>query len=101
MTLHTHKVEAQIGRHHLVIESGELAKQAGGAVTVTYGGTVILATAVAARGVDQEKDFFPLTVDYRERTYAAGRIPGGFFKREGRPSEKEILTAICLLQLFT
>ncbi len=93
MTSHTHKVEAQIGRHTLIIESGELAKQAGGAVTVTYGGTVVLATAVAARGVDQGKDFFPLTVDYRERTYAAGRIPGGFFKREGRPSEKEILTA--------
>jgi polyribonucleotide nucleotidyltransferase len=93
MTSHTHKVEAQIGRHTLIIESGELAKQAGGAVTVTYGGTVSLATAVAARGVNHEKDFFPLTVDYRERTYAAGRIPGGFFKREGRPSEKEILTA--------
>lgn len=93
MTPNTHKVEAQIGRHNLIIESGELAKQAGGAVTVTYGGTVILATAVAARGVDREQDFFPLMVDYRERTYAAGRIPGGFFKREGRPSEKEILTA--------
>ncbi len=93
MTSHTHKVEAQIGRHTLIIESGELAKQAGGAVTVTYGGTVVLATAVAERGVNHEKDFFPLTVDYRERTYAAGRIPGGFFKREGRPSEKEILTA--------
>lgn len=93
MTSYTHKIEAQIGRHTLIIESGDLAKQAGGAVTVTYGGTVILATAVAERGVNQEKDFFPLTVDYRERTYAAGRIPGGFFKREGRPSEKEILTA--------
>jgi polyribonucleotide nucleotidyltransferase len=77
----------------LVIETGEIAKQANGAALVRYGETAVLAAATAASTDRDEIDFFPLTVDYRERTYAAGRIPGGFFKREGRPSEKEILTS--------
>jgi polyribonucleotide nucleotidyltransferase len=76
----------------LHIEVGKLAKQADGAAVVRYGETVVLVTAVAAKEVRAEADFFPLTVDYQERTFAAGKIPGGFFKREGRPSEKEILT---------
>jgi polyribonucleotide nucleotidyltransferase len=77
----------------LTIETGRMAKQAHGAVTVRYGDTMILATAVANYDVRDDIDFFPLSVDYREKTYAAGKIPGGFFKREGRPSEKEILSA--------
>ena len=80
------------GEHTVTIETGEIARQAGGAVVVNMGDTVVLATVVAARSAKAGQDFFPLTVDYQEKTYAAGRIPGGFFKREGRPSEKEILT---------
>ncbi len=76
----------------LSIEVGKLAKQADGAALVRYGETVVLVTAVAAKEFRMETDFFPLTVDYQEKTFAAGKIPGGFFKREGRPSEKEILT---------
>ena len=82
----------QYGDHTVTIETGHIARQANGAVTVNMGGTVVLVTAVAKR-LDVPKDFFPLTVNYQERTYAAGRIPGGFFKREGRPSEKETLTS--------
>ncbi len=89
----THKVSALIGNRELIIETGKIAKQADGAVTVQYGGTVVLTTVVAAKKINEEKDYFPLMVDYRERTYAAGKIPGGYFKREGRPSEKEILTS--------
>ena len=80
------------GRHQLTLETGEIARQASGAVMVTMEDTVVLVTAVAARNAKPGQDFFPLTVDYQERTYAAGKIPGGFFRREGRPSEKEILT---------
>ena len=69
-----------------------MAKQADGAALVRYGETVVLVTVVAAKDARAEVDFFPLTVDYQEKTFAAGKIPGGFFKREGRPSEKEILT---------
>ena len=87
------RVSAIVGNRELIIESGHMAKQSDGAVTVQYGGTVVLTTVVAAKKVDEEKDYFPLMVDYRERTYAAGKIPGGYFKREGRPSEKEILTS--------
>jgi len=76
----------------LSIEIGRMAKQADGAALVTYGETVVLVTAVAAKDLKLDTDFFPLTVDYQEKTFAAGKIPGGFFKREGRPSEKEILT---------
>lgn len=88
-----HRVSTNIGGRELIIETGKLAKQSDGAVTVQYGGTVVLTTVVASSAPDEEKDYFPLTVDYRERTYAAGKIPGGYFKREGRPSEKEILTS--------
>src|SRR5258706_10785304 len=86
------KVEIDFHGRPLSIEVGRLAKQADGAALVTYGETVVLVTAVAALDLKLETDFFPLTVDYQEKTYAAGKIPGGFFKREGRPSEKEILT---------
>ncbi|HTD89328.1 MAG TPA: polyribonucleotide nucleotidyltransferase, partial [Burkholderiales bacterium] len=80
------------GRHQLTLETGEIARQASGAVLVTMEETVVLVTAVAQRKAKAGQDFFPLTVDYQEKTYAAGKIPGGFFRREGRPSEKEILT---------
>ena len=80
------------GRHQLTLETGEIARQAGGAVLVTMEETVVLVTVVARRKAKAGQDFFPLTVDYQEKTYAAGKIPGGFFRREGRPSEKEILT---------
>ncbi len=83
----------QWGKHTLTIETGEIARQADGAVMVNMDDTVVLVTVVGKRQADPGKDFFPLTVDYQERTYAAGKIPGGFFKREGRPSEKEILTS--------
>ena len=82
---------AKLGNSTLVIETGRLAGQAGGAVTVRCGDTMILATATMAGTPREGTDFFPLTVDYEERLYAAGRIPGGFFKREGRPTEAAIL----------
>ncbi|NJD34414.1 MAG: polyribonucleotide nucleotidyltransferase [Betaproteobacteria bacterium] len=81
------------GDHTVILETAEIARQAGGAVMVTMNDTVVLATVVGALNAKPGQDFFPLTVDYQERTYAAGRIPGGLFKREGRPSEKEILTS--------
>src|SRR5690242_6050098 len=81
------------GRHTLTIETGEIARQAHGAVIVNLDDTVVLVTVVGRKEVKPDQDFFPLTVDYQERTYAAGKIPGGFFKREGRPSEKETLTS--------
>jgi polyribonucleotide nucleotidyltransferase len=81
------------GRHKLTLEMGEIARQASGAVLVNLEDTVVLVTVVGAKTAVEGKDFLPLTVDYQERTYAAGKIPGGFFKREGRPSEKEILTS--------
>ncbi len=80
------------GAHQVTIETGEIARQAGGAVLVSMEETVVLVTVVAAKSAKPGQDFFPLTVDYQEKVYAAGRIPGGFFKREGRPSEKETLT---------
>ena len=83
----------KIGNENLVIESGKIAKQADAAVTIQFGGTVVLVTATASRKPREGVDFLPLTVDYRENTYAAGKIPGGFFKREGRPNEKEVLTS--------
>lgn len=83
----------EIGNNTLTIETGRLARQADGAVTVRYGDTLVLVTAVASEEAREDLDFFPLSVDYREKTYAAGKIPGGFFKREGRPSEKEILSS--------
>ncbi len=86
-------ISRKLGRNDLIIETGRMAKQADGAVTVQLGGTVVLVTCVCSKEIRQGIDFFPLTVEYQEKTYAAGKIPGGFFKREGRPSEKEILTA--------
>ncbi|MGI9333916.1 MAG: polyribonucleotide nucleotidyltransferase, partial [Gammaproteobacteria bacterium] len=80
------------GSRDLVLETGEIARQASGAVMASLGDTQVLVTAVGRREADPGRDFFPLTVDYQEKTYAAGKIPGGFFKREGRPSEKETLT---------
>ncbi|MDA9101142.1 polyribonucleotide nucleotidyltransferase [Omnitrophica bacterium] len=82
-----------VGNKELILETGRMAKQAHGAVVVRCGDTMIMATAVAAREPREGIDFFPLTVDYREKTYSAGKIPGGYFKREGRPTEKEILTS--------
>ncbi|MDD5120171.1 MAG: polyribonucleotide nucleotidyltransferase [Candidatus Omnitrophica bacterium] len=84
-------LKIKFGKNDLIIETGKIAKQANGSVTVTYGSTVILVTACMSREIREGQDFFPLTVEYQEKTYAAGRIPGGFFKREGRPSENEIL----------
>ncbi len=86
-------ITTNIGGRELIIETGRLAKQADGAVVVTCGGTVVLVTAVMSDNFKEDQDFFPLTVDYRERRYAAGKIPGGFFKRESRPSDKETLTS--------
>ena len=87
------KVTFQVGGNSIQVETGKLAKQADGAVTVQVGETVILVAAVAASNAKPGQDFFPLTVDYRERAAAAGKFPGGYFKREGRPTEKEILTS--------
>ncbi|MFH1604476.1 MAG: polyribonucleotide nucleotidyltransferase, partial [Pseudomonadota bacterium] len=81
------------GAHPVTLETGEIARQAGGAVMINMDGTVVLCAVVGSEQARANQDFFPLTVDYIEKTYAAGRIPGGFFKREGRPSEKEILTS--------
>ncbi|MCL6619812.1 MAG: polyribonucleotide nucleotidyltransferase [Thermomonas hydrothermalis] len=81
----------QYGKHQVTLETGEIARQAGGAVLVKVDGTEVLVTAVAAKAAREGQDFFPLTVDYQEKFYAGGRIPGGFFKREGRPTEKETL----------
>lgn len=85
--------EVEFGGRKLIIEVGKMAKQASGSVVVRYGDTVVLVTAVAANEASEGTDFLPLTVNYMEMTYAAGKIPGGFFKREGRPSEKEVLTS--------
>ena len=87
------KVSFQVGAGTIVIETGKIAKQADGSVTVQLGETVVLVAAVASINAKPGQEFFPLTVDYRERASAAGRFPGGYFKREGRPTEKEILTS--------
>jgi len=87
------KKSFKYGDHTVTIETGELARQADGAVLVTMSDTVVLVTAVGLKKATPGRDFFPLTVNYQEKTYAAGRIPGGFFKREGRPTEKETLTS--------
>ena len=87
------KKSFQYGDHTVTLETGEIARQASGAVMVSMGDTVLLVTAVAQKTAAEGRDFFPLTVNYQERTYAAGKIPGGFFRREGRPSEKETLTS--------
>ena len=90
--MNVHKVSAMIGERELSIEVGKLAKQADGAAVVRYGDTIVLVTACSAKEPRVGLDFFPLTVDYRENFYSAGKIPGGFFKREGKPSEREVLT---------
>src|SRR3984893_2014610 len=85
--------EGMWGGRRLILETGKIARQADGAVMATYGETTVLCTAVASRSAKPGQDFFPLTVNYQEKTFAAGKIPGGFFKREGRPSEKETLVS--------
>src|SRR5450432_2602735 len=87
-----HQVTVEVGRRPLILETGKVAKQANGAILARYGDTIVLTTACMAT-TKNDRDFLPLTVDYRENTYSAGKIPGGFFKREGRPSEKEVLTS--------
>src|SRR6058998_2820137 len=87
------KVSIELGEQTLTINTGKMAKLAGGSAVVQLGGTVVLVAASAAKMASPNRDFVPLTVDYRERTYAAGKIPGGFFKREGRPTEKEVLSS--------
>src|SRR5881396_1676299 len=89
----THTVEIESNGWRMTLETGKVAKQADGAVVVRYGGSMVLATCVAAKGAREGQDFFPRTVEYRERAYAGGRIPGGYFKREGAPVKKETLTS--------
>jgi len=91
--VNVHKQTFQFGPNTVTLETGRLARQASGSVLVSMGDTIVLVTAVGNTNANNGKDFFPLTVNYVEKTYAAGRIPGGFFKREGRPSEKETLTS--------
>jgi polyribonucleotide nucleotidyltransferase len=91
--VNVHKKSFQFGSHAVTLETGRMARQADGAVVVSMGDTVVLVTAVGRREAQPGKDFFPMTVNYVEKTYSAGRIPGGFFKREGRPTEKETLTS--------
>src|SRR6201996_5382458 len=88
-----HNVTAHVGAQPITIETGKLAKLADGAVTVRSGETIVFVSAVSATTIKDGQDFFPLTVDYREKAAAVGKFPGGYFKREGRPTEKEILTA--------
>src|SRR4249919_2112942 len=87
------KVTAKIGGNEISIETGKIAKLADGAVIVTCGDTTVLVSAVSALAIKEGQDYFPLTVDYREKAAAAGKFPGGYFKREGRPAEKETLTS--------
>ncbi|MEI8387996.1 MAG: polyribonucleotide nucleotidyltransferase, partial [Verrucomicrobiota bacterium] len=87
----SHTVHAQVGHTQLTIESGKFAKLADGAVTVRCGDTIVIVTAVSATSIKEGQDWFPLTVEYKEKAAAVGKFPGGYFKREGRPSEKEIL----------
>src|SRR5258708_6114877 len=89
----SHKITAPLGDKTITLEAGKLAKQADGAVTVQLSETIVLVAAVGAIKAKEGQDFFPLTVDYREKAAAAGKFPGGYFKREGRPTEKEILTS--------
>ncbi|MBE9533351.1 MAG: polyribonucleotide nucleotidyltransferase, partial [Proteobacteria bacterium] len=86
------KKSVQYGDHILSLETGKIARQASGAIIASLGETSVMVTVVGKKNVQPGQDFFPLTVNYQERTYSAGKIPGGFFKREGRPSEKETLT---------
>ena len=90
MSIHT--TVSQVGSNSITLETGKIAHLADGAVTVRMGDTVVLVTAVSSTNLKDGQDFFPLSVDYKEKASAAGRLPGGYFKREGRPTEKEILT---------
>src|ERR1700735_1864191 len=85
--------ELDSGGRRLILEPGKVARQADGAVLVRYGDTIVLCTAVGVKSSRPGQDFFPLTVNYQEKAYAAGKIPGGFFKREGRPTEREVLVS--------
>src|ERR1700720_1837788 len=87
------RVTAQVGDKKIIIEIGKLAKKPAGSVTVQLGETIVMVAAVAASKAKAGQEFFPLTVDYREKAAAAGKFPGGYFKREGRPTEKETLTS--------
>ena len=87
------KKSIELSGKPLTIETGRLAKQADGSILITYGETILLVAVTSSKGEDEDRGFFPLSVDYREKYYASGRIPGGFFKREARPSEKEIISA--------
>jgi len=87
------RASIDFGGQMLTLETGHIARQADGAVLVHYGETIVIATAVSEREPKEKLDFFPLTVNYQEMTYAAGRFPGGFIKREGRPSDRKILTS--------
>ena len=89
----SHTISLEINKRTLSVEVGRMAKQADGSAVVRYGDTMMLVTATSRKELKEGKDFLPLIVDYRENTYSAGKIPGGFFKREGRPSEREILMA--------
>src|SRR5260370_33098860 len=94
-----HQVTVEVGGRPLILETGKIAKQANGAITARYGDTIVLTTACMASAMNA-RDFLPLTVDYRENTSSAGKIPGGFFKRESRPSEKKVLTSRLLDRPF-
>ena len=87
------RVSAPLGNNQVILETGKLAKQAGGSVIIQSGDTIVLVTATAAKEPKKDIDFLPLTVDYIEKTFAAGKIPGGFFKREGKPSDTATLTS--------
>ena len=91
--MESYKKTFKLGEQEVTLESGKIARQATGAVVATSGDTQVLATVVVGKAPGEHQDFFPLTVNYQEKTYATGKIPGGFFKREGRPSEKETLTS--------
>ena len=88
-----YKEEVKYGGKKLILETGKVARQADGAVLVSYEGTQVLCTVVAAKTKTENQDWFPLSVHYQEKYFAAGKIPGGFFKREGRPTEKDVLTS--------
>ena len=87
------KEKINLGSRDLTVESGKIAKQASGSCVITYGETVLFIAVTSSKGIEEDRGFFPMSVDYREKFYASGRIPGGFFKREARPSEREILAS--------
>ena len=91
--MESYKKKLHLGDNEIILETGKVARQATGAVLATSGNTQVLATVVVGKPPGEHQDFFPLTVNYLEKTYATGKIPGGFFKREGRPTEKETLTS--------